>query len=371
MSGTLSIPRPDDYGVSFDLVGDPGEDTARATGRVVTQTAWIFRRALVMAPPDRAIVSRDAAFVEYLRICRSIGYNPLNHLLETKMRDGHYYFQPLTTVSITPQTDPTKIREWRKDHWIAAGQLWPPGTRHDRTTKDRADLAKVLTAMMEAGLPLCLQASGGDFLQLERIHRMTEAFPDLVIVLSSVTTAAEVEFVQSHRNVGATMTVHHLLASLGDQSRWEIEPWLRGSVAEADQAVLLKAATSGNPHFFLGTGSQPRWKDSLDPGNQQRVFSAPAAIPILVEIFEIAGALEDLNGLIAFSSRNGARWFGTEVTEGRERTQRIDLIQDEWVVSDSLPHEMHSERSKLAPLLAGQCLRWRVPSTSWNLTRQW
>lgn len=81
-------------------------------------------------------------------------------------------------------------------------------------------------------------------------------YPKLRIVLEHITTAYAVEYIDVAREgIAATITAHHLLENRNAIFQGGINPHLYCLPIlkrEADRLSLVKAATSGNPGFFLG-----------------------------------------------------------------------------------------------------------------------
>ena len=66
----------------------------------------------------------------------------------------------------------------------------------------------------------------------------------------------------------------------------------------------MKAATSGNPKFFLGTDSAPHARNAKQSAcGCAGCYTAHAALELYAEAFETAGALDKLE---AFASFHGA-----------------------------------------------------------------
>jgi dihydroorotase len=113
--------------------------------------------------------------------------------------------------------------------------------------------------------------------------------------------------------------------------------------------ALLRAATSGNPKFFLGTDSAPHARTAKETGcGCAGVFTAHAAMGFYAEAFESAGALDRLEG---FASHFGPEFYGLP----RNR-DKIVLERRPTAVPSVLP----LGRGELVPLRAGQEVAWTV-----------
>ena len=155
------------------------------------------------------------------------------------------------------------------------------------------------------------------------------------------------------RNVAATITPQHLLYSRNALFAGNLIrphnfclPILK---REAHRQAMIKAATSGDPRFFLGTDSAPHAKHQKENAcGCAGCYSAPAALPMYAEAFEDAGALDRLEG---FASRHGADFYGLPAHE-----DNVTLTRDAWTV----PAEYAYGEGSVVPLRAGETLRWRV-----------
>jgi dihydroorotase len=78
------------------------------------------------------------------------------------------------------------------------------------------------------------------------------------------------------------------------------------------------------------------------------IFSAPVALPLYVQAFEDAGALDKLEG---FASHHGPDFYGLP-----RNTGSVTLVKEAWEV----PREYAFGESCVIPMWAGQTLSWRV-----------
>ncbi len=99
---------------------------------------------------------------------------------------------------------------------------------------------------------------------------------------------------------------------------------LRTEVPVARQA-LVRAATSGNPRFFLGTDSAPHARSSKETScGCAGCYTAHAALELYAEAFEAAGALDRLE---AFAIHHDARRTHGHVGNRRKGVgQGIELL---------------------------------------------
>lgn len=348
---TLTIRQPDDFHLHLRQ-GD-------ILRRVLRYSADVFARAVVMpntVPPilewSDAMLYRDEIRL-ITQVFEADEQLPLNLRRFAK-------FQPLMAIKLTPETTPEVIRA-AADVAVAA-KLYPDGVTTNsaggvRDFDDLTDLYPTFEAMEEAGMVLCIHGElpGVDIMRRERLflpvlQTLAGSFPTLRIVLEHISNALTVGVVEElPKNVAATITAHHLVLTLDDvigdaglQPHHYCKPIAK---TKYDRHTLVQAATSGNPKFFFGSDSAPH-----ELGNKEcnhgaaGVFSAPVAMPLLAQVFDVAGALDKLED---FTSRFGAEFYGLELNQ-----DTIMLAEEPWQV----PDYFHA----IVPLWAGKQLNWRV-----------
>jgi len=152
--------------------------------------------------------------------------------------------------------------------------------------------------------------------------------------------------------VVATITAHHLLYNRNALFQGGVRPHyycLPILKREEHRQALLRAATSGNPRFFLGTDSAPHATATKEATcGCAGCYTAYAGIELYAEAFARCNALDKLEG---FASRFGPIFYGLPVN-----TSRITLVADPWRAPDELP--FGSDR--LTPLRAGEMHSWRL-----------
>ena len=180
-------------------------------------------------------------------------------------------------------------------------------------------------------------------------------FPTLRIVLEHITTASAAEFVlAASENIGATITPQHLLYSRNAIFKGGLRPHfycLPVLKREEHRLALLKAATSGNPKFFLGTDSAPHPKNTKEAGCcGAGCYTALHALELYAEAFESVDALDKLEAFASF--------YGADFYRLPRNTGRITLKKESWIV----PEEVAFPGSPLVPLRAGEPMHWRLVS---------
>jgi dihydroorotase len=334
----LEITRPDDWHLHLR----DGE----ALASVIAHTARRFARAIVM-PNLKPPVTTVAQAEEYRqRILASL--------------PSGSRFQPLMTLYLTESTTADEIARAAASEHVFAVKYYPAGatTNSQAGVRDLSQVYPVLEAMQRHGLPLLMHGEvtdpAVDIFDREKVFierhllPLRERYPDLRMVLEHITTRAAVEFIrQAPAHVGATITAHHLLLNRNALFEGGVQPHhycLPVLKRETHREALLEAATSGDPHFFLGTDSAPHAREAKESAcGCAGIFNAPFALESYAAVFEEEDALDRFE---AFASLNGAAFYGlppneTSVTLARTDTQVPDDVEG------------------LVPFHAGETLRWR------------
>jgi dihydroorotase len=342
----ITITKPDDWHIHL-RDGDMLE-------RTVNDVAAWANRAVVMpnlSPPVKNIADATAY---HSRIMAAL--------------EGFPQFEPLMTLYLTDSTTPQDIKAAAESKLVCGVKLYPAGA----TTNSAAGvtgletLKPTLEAMQSHDLPLLVHGEVTDpdvdifdreakFIE-RTLAPLTDELPELRIILEHITTEDSVNFVaESRPGVAATITPQHLLFDRNDMLVGGIRPHLfclpvlkRRQHKEA----LRRAATSGNPKFFIGTDSAPHTVETKESScGCAGCYSAHAAIPLYAEVFEEENSLDKLE---AFTSHFGADFYG------RPRNQEtIDLVK----VDNLSPESLRFGSSTVVPLRAGELLAWRLEKT--------
>lgn len=343
MSATLTITRPDDWHVHLrDGV---------ALAHTVPAMARYFGRAIVMpnlVPPART-TAEAGAYRERILATRPAGSN----------------FEPLMVLYLTDNTSPDEIVKAKASGFVHAVKLYPAGatTNSDSGVTSVEKVRAVLEKMAEVGLPLLIhgEVTHGevDIFDREKVFLDTilaplvKTLPSLRIVLEHITTQDAAQFVESApANVGATITAHHLLFNRNHMLVGGIRPHyfcLPILKRRTHQEGLIKAATSGNPKFFLGTDSAPHAKGTKENAcGCAGSYTAHAAIELYAEAFEAAGALDKLEGFASF--------HGPDFYQLPRHKDSITLVKEAW----SVPESYAFGESVVVPIRAGAEIAWQV-----------
>jgi dihydroorotase len=272
------------------------------------------------------------------------------------------------TLYLTDATTPEDIAVAAQSNLVCGVKLYPAGatTNSDAGVTGLETLKPTLEAMQSHNVPLLVHGEVTDpdvdifdreakFIE-RNLAPLIEEFPELRVILEHITTEDSVNFVSEARaGVAATITPQHLLFDRNDMLVGGIRPHLfclpilkRRQHKEA----LRRAATSGNPRFFIGTDSAPHTIETKESScGCAGCYSAHAAIPLYAEVFEQENSLDKLE---AFTSHFGADFYGRARNE-----ETVDLVKE-----DNLsPESLQFGHSTVVPLRAGELLRWRLEPT--------
>jgi dihydroorotase len=340
----LQITRPDDWHVHLR----DGESLLHTC----TDMARYFGRVIVMpnlTPPVTTVADASA----------------YRDRISKAQQDLPRQFEPLMTLYLTDQTRSDEIRRATDSDFVYAVKLYPAGatTNSEAGVEELEALYPVLATMEEVGLPLLVHGEVTDhdidIFDREKVFidrhltPVVARFPQLKVVLEHITTADAVAFVEnSGSQVGATITAHHLLYNRnhmlagGIRPHYYCLPILKRNV---HQQALLRAATSGNPKFFLGTDSAPHATGAKESHcGCAGCYTAHAALELYATAFEQAGALDQLE---AFASFHGADFYGLP-----RNSETIVLQRQQWQIPESLPLGPLG----MTPLAAGEHLQWQI-----------
>jgi dihydroorotase len=350
----ITITRPDDWHLHLR----DGEVLRAVLPHSIRQ----FARAIIM-PNLRPPVTTVAAAADYRQ--RILAVLPVGAPWAR--------FEPLMTLYLTDNTSADEIRRAVDSGFVKAVKLYPAGatTNSDAGVTDLSKCDPALAEMERAGMPLLVHGEVTDpaidlfdresvFIETV-LQPLLKRRPGLRVVFEHITTKDAAEFVASAGDaIAATITAHHLLYNRnaifagGVRPHYYCLPVLK---REKHRAVLVQAATSGSPKFFLGTDSAPHARHAKEAAcGCAGCYTALSALELYAEAFEQAGRLD---GLEAFASFNGADFYRLPRNKGS-----VTLEKEVWTLPASLPYAGDDE---LAPLRAGESVMWKIRENSETL----
>ena len=341
--GLLTIRQPDDWHVHLRdgaMLAFAAEYTARQ-----------FARAIIMPNLVPPVTTVAAARAYRTRI--------LDALPEGSR------FTPLMTAYLTDEIDRQEVADGFEAGVFTACKLYPAGatTKSADGVTDVRKIWPVLERRQAIGMSLLVHGEvvspDIDIFDREAAFLETvlapvlEDFPDLKVVLEHITTEDSVRFVEAAgSNLAATITAHHLRIDRNAMFEGGLRPHaycLPVAKRRHHREVLRKAATSGNPRFFLGTDSAPHQRHEKESAcGCAGIFSAPAALESYAQTFAEEGAFDRLD---AFASEFGPRFYGLPLNEGS-----VTLRREPQVVPEQMGD---SNKVCVVPFHAGETLAWR------------
>jgi dihydroorotase len=342
MTDSLTIRRPDDWHVHL-------RDGAMLQG-VVAHTARQFARAIVMPNLSPPVTTVEAGRAYRDRILAAVP-------------EG-IKFEPLITCYLTDTLDPDEIARGFEDGVFTAAKLYPAhattGSAHGVT--DVAQIRSVLERMQAIDMPLLIHGevtdASVDIFDREKVfiertlENVVRDFPNLRVVFEHITTKDAADFVtDAGPNVAATITPQHLHINRNAMFAGGIRPHaycLPVAKRELHRLALRKAATSGNPKFFLGTDSAPHAVSAKESAcGCAGIFNAPFALESYVTVFEEENALDQFEG---FASLHGPAFYRLPVNE-----EMITLRKSAFAVPDSID----CAGTPVVPFHAGEDISWQ------------
>jgi len=262
-------------------------------------------------------------------------------------------FEPYMTLFFKAYDEP--MLRSLKMHIIGI-KLYPAGvtTHSEAGVRTIEDAAPTLALMQELDMPLLVHGETHGFV-LDREREflavydcLATRFPRLTIIMEHITTREAVAFLDRYPNVYATVTLHHLLYTLDDIAGGLLQPHLFCkplAKRPEDRDALLTAALSAHPKLMFGSDSAPHPQSAKEcSGCAAGVFTAPIALPRLVELFEQHHALDRLQ---AFVSDNAQRIYNIQPP-----ARVVELEKTPWIVPERY--------GPVIPMHAGETLAWQV-----------
>jgi dihydroorotase len=228
------------------------------------------------------------------------------------------------------------VREAYENGQVFAAKLYPAGatTNSDSGVKDIKKIMPVLKTMSEIGMPLLIHGEVTDkeidifdrekvFID-QKLDFICKELPELKITLEHITTKEATTYVnEANKNLVATITPHHLALNRNAIFVGGIRPHnycLPILKREIHRKALLKAATSGNTNFFLGTDTAPHLtSDKESACGCAGVFNSTYCVSILAQLFDNENALPQLENFI---SKHGAKHYNLNIN-----IEKITLIK--------------------------------------------
>jgi dihydroorotase len=343
----ITLTRPDDWHVHL-------RDGAMLAS-VLPHTARQFARAIVMPNLVPPVTTVAAARAYRARIRAALPAE----------LPGGAGFTPLLTCYLTDATDPADVVRGHQEGIFIAVKLYPARATTNSAfgVTDYARIMPVLERMAAIGMPLLVHGEVTDpevdvfdreAVFIERVlDPLCRRLPELKIVLEHVTTEEAVQYIaEGGANLAATITAHHLMINRNAIFSGGIRPHLYClpiAKRERHRLALRRAATGGDPCFFLGSDSAPHGVGAKENAcGCAGIFTAPCALELYAEVFEEEGALDRFEG---FAALNGPAFYGLPANKTRVTLRRVPL---------AVPERIGAGEDAIVPFRAGEILRWRL-----------
>jgi dihydroorotase len=314
-------------------------------------TARQFGRAIVMPNlvPPVADIGAAVAYRDRIRAALPPGSD----------------FTPLMTCYLTDLTRPEEVARGFSEGVFAAVKLYPARATTNSAfgVTDFRLVDGVLEAMARSGMPLLIHGETADpeidvfdreavFID-QVLDPLRRRLPELRIVLEHVTTEEAVAYVgDGGPNLAATITSHHLMINRNAIFMGGIRPHLYClpiAKREKHRLALRRAATSGNPSFFLGTDSAPHALPTKETAcGCAGIFTGFCALELYTQVFDEENALDRLE---AFAALNGPAFYRLPASDARITLTRSPL---------EIPPVIGAGDTALVPFRAGETLSWRL-----------
>ncbi len=273
---------------------------------------------------------------------------------------GDENFTPLMTLFFQDSYDYDFLKAAKE--YISAIKLYPAGITTNSeggvSGIDSASLKMTLDAMSELKIPLLIHGETNGFVMdrekefVPVYEELATSFPDLTIIMEHITTKDSVQALERHKNLYATITLHHLLITLDDVAGGMLSPHLFCKpIAKRpeDREALLKVALAAHPKVMFGSDSAPHPQHAKEScGCAAGVFTAPIALPVLAELFSHHDKLENLQAF---------------VSDNAQEIYNFTPIAKE-VVLEKKPFVVPQKYDTVVPMYAGEEIGWSIVSVS-------
>ena len=273
---------------------------------------------------------------------------------------GNEKFDPLMTLFFQESYDYTFLEAAKP--YIHGIKLYPAGITTNSeggvSTIDSAALNMTLTAMSDLEIPLLIHGESNGFVMdrekefVPIYEDLAQKFPDLKIVMEHITTKESVAALERHENLYATITLHHLFITLDEVAGGMLQPHLFCKpIAKRpeDREALLSVALSAHPKVMFGSDSAPHPQHAKENcGCAAGVFTAPIALPVLAQLFDTHGKLDNLQ---------------TFVSDNAQRIYDYIPLQKS-VVLEKKTFTVPEKYGDVVPMYAGEEIGWRIQHIS-------
>ena len=235
-------------------------------------------------------------------------------------------------------------------------KLYPQGatTNSEAGVSELREAEPTLEIMQDLGIPLMVHGESNGFVLdrekefLTTYAYLAERFPRLKIVMEHITTREAVHLLDRYEHLYATVTLHHLKLSLDDLIGGMLEPhcFCKPIVKRPeDRDALVELAVNAHPKLMFGSDSAPHLRAKKEcVGGAAGIYTAPICLPLLVDLFDRHGALDNLQAFVSGHAQ--------AIHSFQAPKKTIQLERRPMTIPDSY--------EKVLPLFAGETIPWSV-----------
>ena len=279
------------------------------------------------------------------------------YIQEIESNIGQDVFEPYMTVFFKQYS--YRELEQFKPH-ILGVKLYPAGvtTNSEEGVSALNKAETTIKYLEELEIPLMVHGETHGFVMereklfLPVFEHLAQKFPRLKIIMEHITTADAVSLLDKYENIYATVTLHHLIITLDDVAGGLLRPHLFCKpIAKRpeDREALLGAAINAHPKLMFGSDSAPHPVDKKEAcGCAAGIFTAPIALPALVELFDEHKAIANLQAFVSDNAQN---------------IYNITPPQKS-VTLESIPHRVPARYNEVVPMFAEREISWSITRVS-------
>ncbi len=275
--------------------------------------------------------------------------------------------KPLAALYLNEATSKEEIKQVPLYDEILGYKLYPKNatTGSNWGIKDLEKSYPLLEEMEKNDVPLMIHGEVNDeevdifdrekiFLE-KNLAPLASAFPALRITLEHITTKEAVDFIRSaNEKIKATITPHHLYLNRNAIFEKGINPHhycLPIAKREKHRLALVRAATSGDEKFFLGSDSAPHAQANKENHcGCAGIYTAPHSVFLYLEIFYQEKVLEKFEN---FSSVFGKKHYNLS----HEGASMVTLVRREQTIPEYFPYLTND---RLIPFKNGETISWSL-----------
>jgi dihydroorotase len=279
------------------------------------------------------------------------------YIQEIKSNIGRDVFEPYMTVFFK-QYSYRELEQFKP--YILGVKLYPAGvtTNSEEGVSALNKAEATIEYLQELEIPLMVHGETHGFVMdreklfLPVFEHLAQKFPRLKIIMEHITTADAVSLLDKYENIYATATLHHLIITLDDVAGGLLRPHLFCKpIAKRpeDREALLGAAINAHPKLMFGSDSAPHPVDKKEAcGCAAGIFTAPIALPALVELFDEYNAIANLQAFVSDNAQNIYKITPPEKS----------------VTLESIPHRVPARYNEVVPMFAEREISWSITRVS-------